>query len=26
VHVPEVRNGTMLILYFLPAGAIEFLP
>lgn len=24
VHVPTVRGGTMLILYFLPAGAIEF--
>lgn len=26
VHVPTVRGGEMLILYFLPAGAIEFLP
>lgn len=25
-HVPTVRDGEMLILYFLPAGAIEFLP
>jgi hypothetical protein len=25
VHVPTVRGGEMLILYFLPAGAIEFL-
>ncbi|MBK8976616.1 MAG: DUF4863 family protein [Planctomycetes bacterium] len=25
-HVPTVRGGTMLILYFLPGGAIEFLP
>jgi hypothetical protein len=25
VHVPTVRDGEMLILYFLPAGAIEFL-
>lgn len=25
VHVPTVRDGTMLILYFLPAGQIEFL-
>ena len=25
VHVPTVRGGTMLILYFLPAGKIEFL-
>ena len=25
VHVPTVREGEMLILYFLPAGAIEFL-
>lgn len=24
-HVPTVRGGTMLILYFLPSGAIEFL-
>ena len=24
-HVPTVRGGTMLILYFLPGGAIEFL-
>ena len=24
-HVPTVRGGTMLILYFLPEGAIEFL-
>ncbi|MEQ1633406.1 MAG: DUF4863 family protein [Planctomycetota bacterium] len=24
VHVPTVRGGEMLILYFLPAGAIEF--
>jgi hypothetical protein len=23
-HVPTVRGGTMLILYFLPGGAIEF--
>jgi hypothetical protein len=23
--VPTVRGGTMLILYFLPGGAIEFL-
>ncbi len=26
VHVPTVKGGEMLILYFLPAGAIEFLP
>ena len=26
VHVPTVRGGSMLILYFLPGGAIEFLP
>ncbi len=26
VHVPTVRDGEMLILYFLPAGAIEFFP
>lgn len=26
VHVPTVRGGEMLILYFLPGGAIEFLP
>ena len=25
-HVPTVRGGTMLILYLLPGGAIEFLP
>ena len=25
VHVPTVRGGEMLILYFLPGGAIEFL-
>ena len=25
VHVPTVRGGSMLILYFLPGGAIEFL-
>jgi hypothetical protein len=25
VHVPTVQGGEMLILYFLPAGAIEFL-
>lgn len=25
VHVPTVSEGTMLILYFLPGGAIEFL-
>lgn len=25
VHVPTVRGGTMLILYLLPGGAIEFL-
>lgn len=25
VHVPTVREGSMLILYFLPGGAIEFL-
>ncbi len=25
VHVPTVRDGSMLILYFLPGGAIEFL-
>ena len=25
-HVPTVRDGQMLILYFLPGGAIEFLP
>ncbi|GAB4146977.1 MAG: hypothetical protein Fur0037_15100 [Planctomycetota bacterium] len=25
VHVPTVRGGAMLILYFLPRGAIEFL-
>lgn len=25
VHVPTVRDGQMLILYFLPGGAIEFL-
>jgi hypothetical protein len=25
VHVPTVRGGTMLILYFLPAARIEFL-
>lgn len=25
-HVPTVTGGTMLILYFLPGGAIEFLP
>ena len=25
VHVPTVANGEMLILYFLPGGAIEFL-
>lgn len=25
-HVPTVRGGEMLILYFLPGGAIEFLP
>lgn len=25
VHVPTVRQGSMLILYFLPGGAIEFL-
>lgn len=25
VHVPTVKGGEMLILYFLPAGAIEFL-
>ncbi|MBL4848879.1 MAG: DUF4863 family protein [Planctomycetes bacterium] len=25
VHVPTVRDGEMLILYFLPGGAIEFL-
>ncbi|RMG07448.1 MAG: DUF4863 family protein [Planctomycetota bacterium] len=25
VHVPTVAGGTMLILYFLPGGAIEFL-
>ncbi len=25
VHVPTVRGGEMLVLYFLPAGAIEFL-
>lgn len=24
VHVPTVRGGTMLILYFLPGGAIDF--
>ncbi len=26
VHVPTVRGGEMVILYFLPGGAIEFLP
>ena len=26
VHVPTVTGGEMLILYFLPGGAIEFLP
>jgi hypothetical protein len=25
-HIPTVRGGEMLILYFLPGGAIEFLP
>ncbi len=25
-HVPTVRGGEMLIFYFLPGGAIEFLP
>ncbi|MCB9915109.1 MAG: DUF4863 family protein [Planctomycetes bacterium] len=25
VHVPEVRGGTMLIVYLLPEGAMEFL-
>jgi hypothetical protein len=26
VHVPRVEGGTMLILYLLPGGAVEWLP